>query len=87
MIISARVSSAKCLDDADFLVSGLHDSWRFARLFDWALCRIRMGVIRQLVRVSGALLLVALGGMAPFSVGDRTEKGGGLIRAAIQDPP
>jgi hypothetical protein len=41
------------------------------------------GVIRQLGRISGALLLVALGGMAPFSVGDRAEKGGSLIRAAI----
>jgi hypothetical protein len=34
------------------------------------------GVILQLGRVSGALLLVAFGGMAPFSVGDRAEKGG-----------
>ena len=33
-----------------------------------------MGVIRQLGRISGALFLVALGGMAPFSVGDRAEK-------------
>jgi hypothetical protein len=24
--------------DADFLVSGLHDTWRFARLFYWTLC-------------------------------------------------
>jgi hypothetical protein len=39
-----------------------------------------MGIIRQLDRVSGALLLVALGGLAPFSVGDRAEKGGSLIR-------
>jgi hypothetical protein len=41
------------------------------------------GVIGQPGRVSGALLRVALGGMAPFSVGDRAEKGGSLIRAAI----
>ena len=40
-----------------------------------------MGVIRQLGRISGALFLVALGGMAPFSVDDRAEKGGSLIRA------
>jgi hypothetical protein len=38
------------------------------------------GVIRQLGRISGALFLVALGGMAPFSVDDRAEKGGSLIR-------
>jgi len=40
-----------------------------------------MGVTRQLGRISGALFLVALGGMAPFSVDDRAEKGGSLIRA------
>ena len=42
-----------------------------------------MGIVRQLGRVSRALLLVALGRMAPFSVGDQAKKGDGLIRAAI----
>jgi hypothetical protein len=31
-------------------------------------------------------LLVALGGMAPFSVGNRAKKGGSLIRVAIASP-